>query len=210
MSNSFDEHYFRHVDVHSEKTIKKFKEEYDLMMKLLPLRKHDKVLEIGCGNGRLGLYLLSQENTLDMTFSDVTSVGEKALEGYKFVEASITEAPFENESFNRVYASQVINHIEDTKKAISEIYRILKNDGAFLMTTQNPYVYWIYRIWNLLTRKPWDYDETVKHIYSRSAMAKILKKSGFKWVESRYYSNPVSSKLPFNFLRRRIILVGHK
>lgn len=47
--------------------------------------------------------------------------------------ADITKLPFPNESFDVVYASHVLEHVQDDRRALKEISRILKPSGmAFL------------------------------------------------------------------------------
>lgn len=45
------------------------------------------------------------------------------------VKADILDLPFENESFDIVFCNHVLEHIEDDKKAMSELYRVMKKGG---------------------------------------------------------------------------------
>lgn len=45
------------------------------------------------------------------------------------VKADICDLPFESESFDIVFCNHVLEHIEDDKKAMSELFRVLKKDG---------------------------------------------------------------------------------
>ena len=45
------------------------------------------------------------------------------------VKADILDLPFENESFDIIFCNHVLEHIEDDKKAMSEIYRVMKKGG---------------------------------------------------------------------------------
>ena len=45
------------------------------------------------------------------------------------VKADILDLPFEDESFDIVFCNHVLEHIEDDKKAISELYRVMKKGG---------------------------------------------------------------------------------
>ena len=207
--DQFNEDYFLKVGTSSQ--VEKFREEYNLITKLSPLKPYDKVLEVGCGNGRVGLYLLSQEKTLDMTFSDVTPVAKKYLSDYNFVECSMTKTPFPDNNFDKVYCSQVLNHIEDGERAIKEMYRILKPGGSFLIMTQNPYCVFIYKLGSFFKLTPkFEYDKTVKRIYSIHTLSNLLNKHGFKIQDVKYYSDFISPKLRLNFLRRRFLMIASK
>jgi SAM-dependent methyltransferase len=39
------------------------------------------------------------------------------------------DIPFENESFDMVFCNHVLEHVDDDKKVMSEIYRVLKSGG---------------------------------------------------------------------------------
>ncbi len=45
----------------------------------------------------------------------------------------ITKLSFEDESFDILYCCHVLEHIEDDRKAISELYRVLKKDGLAII-----------------------------------------------------------------------------
>ena len=45
------------------------------------------------------------------------------------VKADILDLPFENESFDIVFCNHVLEHIEDDRKAMSEMYRVMKKGG---------------------------------------------------------------------------------
>ena len=50
------------------------------------------------------------------------------------------DAPFPDNYFDIVLASHVLEHVEDDRKAMREVHRILKPDGILLLTT--PYETW--------------------------------------------------------------------
>ena len=54
--------------------------------------------------------------------------------GIKAINASLTELPFEDNSFDLVCAFDVIEHIEDDGLAVSEIQRVLKIEGFSFVT----------------------------------------------------------------------------
>lgn len=45
------------------------------------------------------------------------------------VKADILNLPFEDESFDVVFCNHVLEHIEDDRKAMSELYRVMKKGG---------------------------------------------------------------------------------
>lgn len=93
-----------------------------------------KILNVGCGPGRSSQYL--------STYGEVTSVEydkdccEFASEktGLKIINGSITELPFDDNSFDLVCAFDVIEHVENDQLAVSEMKRVVKNNGVILIT----------------------------------------------------------------------------
>ena len=45
------------------------------------------------------------------------------------VKADILDLPFENESFDVIFCNHVLEHIEDDRKAMSELFRVMKKGG---------------------------------------------------------------------------------
>ena len=53
----------------------------------------------------------------------------------KYPEVDMQNLPYDDNSFNFVISDQIIEHLEDPKKAIDESYRVLKNGGTAIHTT---------------------------------------------------------------------------
>ena len=107
------------------------------------IRQGMKVLELGCGTGSLWIghdELVSKCGKLVMT--DLSegmletakrNLGERENVEYKL--ADIQDLPFEDSSFDMVIANSMLYHIPDLAKGISEVRRVLKDDGVFYTTT---------------------------------------------------------------------------
>ncbi|TDL99329.1 MAG: SAM-dependent methyltransferase [Flavobacteriaceae bacterium] len=55
------------------------------------------------------------------------------------VKADICDLPFEDNRFDVVFCNHVLEHIKDDQKAISEIYRVLKNKGWAILQVPMDY-----------------------------------------------------------------------
>ena len=87
------------------------------VLKVLKLnQKNWKILDIGCNLDAI---------EYAQTVADVTDFS-KFYENKKFVLIKSQSLPFEDNEFDFVYASHVIEHIEDVSKFIKEIQRISK------------------------------------------------------------------------------------
>ena len=50
-----------------------------------------------------------------------------------YVSADVQQLPFENESFSAVAMYQVLEHVPDTRRALSECFRVLKHGGRLIV-----------------------------------------------------------------------------
>jgi len=112
------------------------------------------VLEVGCGEGR-GIDLLiknaKQYTAIDKIEEAIAGLRVKYPSG-KFLSGNIPPlSAFADQSFDRVFSFQVIEHIQDDKLFLSEISRVLKPGGmAFITTPNRP---------RSLSRNPWHVRE---------------------------------------------------
>ena len=73
------------------------------------------------------------KRTLTLTYTNVDLNPNFADE-----QADITDLQYSDKSFDYIICSHVLGHVPDEAKAISELYRVLKDDGAaFIMTIIN-------------------------------------------------------------------------
>lgn len=177
----------------------------------LELGKGDKVLEVGCGNG----YYLNLLNRIDKKL-DLVGIDNdpRALKDakifindtrVKLILKNALDLPFKNKSFDKVIISEVIEHVENEQKVLSEIYRCLKPGGIMVLTTCNinyPFFWdpinWVLQhffrthfksgfwagIWNQHLR-----------LYKLSEIEKLIRKANFKIETSEYLTRWC---IPFN------------
>jgi ubiquinone/menaquinone biosynthesis C-methylase UbiE len=110
--------------------------------KLLPLLgdiKNKKILDVGAGTGRLAVEFAEQGACV--TALDVSSkMLERLKKKNKNIEIIIGDGenlPFKNEEFDIVIGAFLIVHFKDPLKFFDEAYRVLKNNGLFIVTNIN-------------------------------------------------------------------------
>ncbi len=107
-----------------------------------------QVLDIGCGHGALSLTLSESAGfdvvAMDVLEARVSSVRAKkamrdptAAARVRVVRANAESLPFRDESFDAVAATEVLEHVDEPDRMLSEARRVLRPGGRFFMTTPN-------------------------------------------------------------------------
>src|SRR5262249_38662688 len=93
--------------------------------------------------------------------------------------------PFADSSFDVCFSSEVIEHLFDVQGFISEIHRVLNDDGLFLITT--PYHGWIKNLLVITMNFEGHFAVDGGHIrfFTKRSMTDCLKAGGFAEVEFR-------------------------
>lgn len=108
------------------------------------LVKGKKVLDLASGEG-YGSYLLSKE-ARDVIGIDIDRGALKHshetydADNLQFVQGTILDAPLK-EGFDIVICFEALEHIDDPEKLISEVKRLLRKDGLFIVSTPNKKTY---------------------------------------------------------------------
>jgi SAM-dependent methyltransferase len=123
------------------------------------------LLDIGCGNKPYESWMNGK--VTEYVGCDIVQSSANKVD----VLCSANKIPLENERFDTIFSSQTIEHLEDYQGMVDEAFRLLKNEGYFILS--GPF-YWH------LHEEPYDFYRFTKHGFKY-----VLEKSGFEVCDIR-------------------------
>ena len=152
---------------------------------------HSHVLDYGCGNGAQTDTIAPMCETLDAV--DIDGV---------YVRYDGKRLPYDNAVFNAVTSFQVLEHVEDEALSLDEIYRVLRFDGALILTVPNKW--WIFDQHGAIHRIPFaswlphfiHKRIAVARIYTVASITRLLRNHGFFVEKTLYLTAPMDRARP--------------
>lgn len=154
-----------------------------------------KVLDIGSADGTFSKVIFDKSKAdeligIDVLKSSVDWANKhwKKNKNMKFRVADAHELPFKSNTFNAVFALEVLEHVYEPLKVLKEVKRVLKKGGyaVFLVPTDVVWfrVLWDY-VWTKTKGKIW--DDTHIQSYRKDYLVKVSKKAGFKIEKNKKF-----------------------
>jgi len=115
-----------------------YREKMRAIHRVAPDLHFAKILEIGGGRGGLTALIYPNSHITNIDFdADFAKAPCNQKKSVTFVCGDATSLPFEDNEFDAVTLFDVLEHIPDHKKAVSEALRVLKSEGFLLVSTPN-------------------------------------------------------------------------
>ncbi len=149
------------------------------------LDRGSKILEIGCGQG---LLLKEFNNRGFDTMGIEPSLNASNLasrKGLNVIQGFYPNLKLKNKKFDAIYASQVLEHVEDLETFLQSI-KINLSSGGIVMFTQTNFLGLLPKV-NKNNWYAWVPEQHFWH-FTPSSMTKLLSKHGFKKLEIKYSS----------------------
>jgi 2-polyprenyl-3-methyl-5-hydroxy-6-metoxy-1,4-benzoquinol methylase len=151
-----------------------------------------KLLDVGCGNGRYldGMKKLGWQ-TKGVEFNE-SAVRVCNLSGLDVHHGDLFSAHFENDSFDVINVSHVVEHVPNPKEFFAELSRILKKNGTLIIKTPNSEA-----LGRALFNTNWYANDVPRHIYLFSENSLNVLASACK-LKIRQLINRTSPKIILN------------
>jgi len=99
-----------------------------------PTRPRPRVLDLGCGPGNLLDFLVPHGDTYGSDFS-ADALRFCTARGYRrLFRADFHQLPLMSDSFDLVTSIDVLEHLQDDRRAVSELHRILRPAGLLVVS----------------------------------------------------------------------------
>ncbi|MFH0776922.1 MAG: methyltransferase domain-containing protein [Patescibacteria group bacterium] len=178
------------------------------------LLRSKKILDAGCGNGRLNFWL--QKNKFRGAYfgfdssKKLIALAKKNFPRQKFATQNILDLQQKNTA-DAVFCIAVLHHLEnsaDQKKALQNLHDSLRPGGKIFLTTWN---LWQPRFWKyFLVQKSRELEipfagKSARRVYAftKSELRELFASAGFKKIRILYARHAQKS----NFLRGRNLIV---
>jgi ribosomal protein L11 methyltransferase (prmA) len=135
---------------YDEKIINEFPDEINMGLSCgnpvnhLKIKEGQSLIDLGCGAG-MDIFITKMKNPkvgtlygldrLDSMLEKAKKVRDnKGFDNIEFIKGELIDIPLEDKSVDIVISNCVINLEPDKQKVYDEIYRILKDDGMFVIS----------------------------------------------------------------------------
>jgi SAM-dependent methyltransferase len=165
------------------------------------VRAGDRVLDLGCGDGRF-TEELARVGAKPIGVDVAQAAVDRARAGHPELEFRLVPIdgplPFDDVSFDVVWASEVIEHVADTARWLSEVRRVLVPRGRLALTTPS------HGRLRVALGGIEDFSDPLGdhlHLYTRASLQALLAEFGFDEISVRTAGGPP-------FLRRLLLALA--
>lgn len=164
---------------------------YRHVAKKIGISKEDKVLEVACGLGLGSSLILSEFSPTEIKAIDISNtqieraktLNQKIIKKSKKLDFQIGKAekiPFQDQSFEKVFSIEAVQHFSSVESFIKESYRILKPKGKIAVATFFATDKDAQKKASLLIKTV---NDGIDHLIPISDVRKMLEDAGFKNIK---------------------------
>jgi len=156
------------------------------ILSLLGDPSNKKVLDVGCAGGYLGeeIKKMGAKEVVGIDLSErAIAEAKKRIDGAFAIDIQNTAVPFEDGHFDVIIFSEVIEHLIFPEKALQELKRVLRADGAIIITTPNLLVFSnrMRMLFGVFEYKDFTFFERGHiHFFTVDSLKKAIAQEGFR------------------------------
>jgi len=144
-----------------------------------------RVLDAGCGDGAFLAFLRRrgfQVSGLELAQGAVTRAKRRCPDADVRIGSLEERLPFDDEDYDAVWCTDVLEHIFDVHGALAELNRVLKPDGLLMLTT--PYHGMFKNLLIALLAFEGHYNPDLSHVrfFTQQSLNRCLRRAGFSPV----------------------------
>lgn len=148
-----------------------------------------KILDIGSADGTFSKQILDATGAERLIGIDVLKSSVDWANDHwgkngkmKFMVGDAHKLNFPKDTFDAVFALEVLEHVHDPVAVLNEVKRVLKKNGyaVFLVPSDNRLFLIIWFIWLHFYPRGWVWRDTHIQTYRNSYLTKVCRKVGFK------------------------------
>lgn len=153
-----------------------------------------RVLDIGSADGVFSDVILKKSGARQVLGIDVVETSVrwankhwKKNKKMKFIVANAEKLPFKADTFDAVFALEVLEHVFEPGKVLKEIKRVLKKDGysILLVPSENSLFKIVWYLWHFYGRMVW--KDTHVQDFRKGGLTELAKDVGFEIIEDRKF-----------------------
>jgi len=190
----------------------------ELMFLFKDLKEGERILDLGCGNGRwFKLFKEKRVKYIGVDNSEkLIEIAKRNFPEGNFILAEATSLPFRNNFFDKVYCIAFLHQVPSSffrKKVLSEVKRVLKPEGKLILTVwkifrlKEKLLLLKYTIFKILGRSKLDWKDIFipwgkktsryYHCFSQKELEKLIKETNFEILKIGTIKNKKGNRQNF-------------
>ncbi|MEO8398351.1 MAG: methyltransferase domain-containing protein [Ignavibacteriaceae bacterium] len=175
---------------------------YETIFNLHKIKNDEKILEIGSGAGHAVKHIKSSSFfPLDVSSFNLKQIKSKTDKKVFPSSGDVYNLPFQMDTFDFIILSEVLEHLDNPEAALTEILRVLKKNGAFIVSV--PYKEKLSFQICIHCNKP---TPTYAHLqtFDTEKLSGMMESVGFKVLKSHKFLNKIPNRLRLNIFFKKV------